>query len=232
MDRERGGCARRGWARTPPWPRESPSSNQDAMNTEWIAMKRCVGTPAAARPVPTWPLPFAILLGSLLAAGPLMGQHAHGAPEEHSSYAGLEGREIAALADQELDDLLEGRGMGLALAAELNGVPGPMHVLELARELELTPEQEAEVQAVFDEMLEQAKELGGQIVEVERELDRRFRHQHLDETVVRELTGRIGALTGELRAVHLNAHLKVAPILTSEQRERYVRLRGYEPTEG
>ena len=30
--------------------------------------------------------------------------------------------------------------MGLALAAELNGYPGPLHVIELADSLRLTPE--------------------------------------------------------------------------------------------
>ena len=33
--------------------------------------------------------------------------------------------------------------MGLALAAELNGYPGPSHVLELADKLELSAEQRA-----------------------------------------------------------------------------------------
>src|SRR4051812_36526408 len=46
-------------------------------------------------------------------------------------YAGLEQRPIKALSQQQADDLRTGRGMGLALAAELNGYPGPSHVLEL-----------------------------------------------------------------------------------------------------
>ena len=36
---------------------------------------------------------------------------------------------IRGLSEQEIDDLTNGRGMGLARAAELNGYPGPLHVL-------------------------------------------------------------------------------------------------------
>jgi hypothetical protein len=58
-----------------------------------------------------------------------------------SPYAGQERRSIKALSDNEVRDLAEGRGMGLARAAELNSFPGPMHVLELANELGLSEAQ-------------------------------------------------------------------------------------------
>jgi hypothetical protein len=44
-------------------------------------------------------------------------------------YAGMQTRPIKALSEQQVADLQAGRGMGLALAAELNGYPGPAHVL-------------------------------------------------------------------------------------------------------
>ena len=50
-----------------------------------------------------------------------------------------------ALSPEDIQGLLEGRGMGLAKAAELNSYPGPKHVLEMADALELTPEQRAEI---------------------------------------------------------------------------------------
>lgn len=53
-------------------------------------------------------------------------------------YAGMQSRPIKALSDQQLSDLRAGRGMGLALAAELNGYPRPSHVLELANQLGLS----------------------------------------------------------------------------------------------
>jgi hypothetical protein len=40
-------------------------------------------------------------------------------------YSGMQTRPIKALSDQQVADLKAGRGMGLALAAELNGYPGP-----------------------------------------------------------------------------------------------------------
>jgi hypothetical protein len=42
-----------------------------------------------------------------------------------TSLGGMQSRPIKALSDQQVSDLRAGRGMGLALAAELNGYPGP-----------------------------------------------------------------------------------------------------------
>ena len=61
--------------------------------------------------------------------------------QSHSPYLGFEKRTIKALSDQQTSDLRAGLGMSLALAAELNGYPGPRHTLELASELNLTDEQ-------------------------------------------------------------------------------------------
>jgi hypothetical protein len=58
-----------------------------------------------------------------------------------SPYVGQETRDIKALSQQDIDDYLNGRGMGYAKAAELNHYPGPRHVLDLAHTLALTPEQ-------------------------------------------------------------------------------------------
>ena len=58
-----------------------------------------------------------------------------------SPYAGQEQRSIKALSEDEIRDLREGRGMGLAKAAELNSYPGPLHVLQLAAELGLSDAQ-------------------------------------------------------------------------------------------
>jgi hypothetical protein len=73
---------------------------------------------------------------TLVVAGPALAQHHH----ERSAYAGLETRDIKALSAQQLADLQAGRGMGLAIAAELNGYPGPLHVFELADSLGLSPD--------------------------------------------------------------------------------------------
>jgi len=79
---------------------------------------------------------------------PAAAQHGqHGSP-----YAGLQHREIKALDAKQMDDLRTGRGMSLALAAELNGYPGPLHTLELADDLGLTAAQRERVQALFASM--------------------------------------------------------------------------------
>jgi hypothetical protein len=54
-------------------------------------------------------------------------------------YADQQHRIIKALSEEEIAALLKGEGLGMAKAAELNGYPGPLHVLTLARELELSP---------------------------------------------------------------------------------------------
>jgi hypothetical protein len=59
----------------------------------------------------------------------------------HSPYAGMQTRTIKALSEQQIADLKAGRGMGLVLPAELNGYPGPAHVLELSDQLGLSAEQ-------------------------------------------------------------------------------------------
>jgi hypothetical protein len=53
-------------------------------------------------------------------------------------YAGQQARTIKALSDDEVTALSKGEGMGMAKAAELNGYPGPVHVLALAAQLGLT----------------------------------------------------------------------------------------------
>src|SRR3979409_1824036 len=79
-------------------------------------------------------------------------------------YGGLEARSIKALSDQQIADLRAGRGMGLALAAELNGHPGPMHVLELADSLALSDQQRARMQELFAAMKAEAVPLGEKLI--------------------------------------------------------------------
>lgn len=147
--------------------------------------------------------------------------------EHVSPYAGDEARDIKALSAEDIEGLLEGRGMSLALPAELNGLPGPKHVLEMKSELSLTSGQEDMVRDVFDAMITTARELGARIVELERELDRGFADRTITEGAVDDILGALAAHRANLRANHLKAHLRLLPILTDEQRMHYTRLRGY-----
>lgn len=136
-------------------------------------------------------------------------------------------REIKALAPEEIEGYLAGEGMGYALAAELNGFPGPKHVLELSEDLALTAEQAEGVQASFERMLEQARSLGARLVELERALDASFVERSIDETGLEAQLREIGAVEAQLRAAHLRAHLETTRMLTAAQVQHYAMLRGY-----
>lgn len=150
--------------------------------------------------------------------------------DHHSPYADQRPSGIAALSAQEVEDLRSGAGMGLARAAELNRYPGPKHALELTTQLDLSADQRAEVERIRRRMLEEAQRVGREILAKEQLLDRRFVHRHIDETTLRGLTAEIGTLGGELRSIHLVAHLETAAVLTPEQIEAYDTLRGYRST--
>ena len=160
----------------------------------------------------------------ILLAGPSVAQqHQHG----HSPYAGLQQRGVKALSDQQLGDLRAGRGMGLALAAELNGYPGPLHVLELADRLQLSSDQAQRVRGLYEAMKSEAIAVGEKLIATELELDRQFAERKITPAVLASLAAQIGERQGELRAVHLKYHLTTAELLTPDQNRRYSELRGY-----
>lgn len=142
-------------------------------------------------------------------------------------YAGMQIRPIKALSEQQVADLQAGRGMGLALAAELNGYPGPAHVLELADKLDLTGEQRAKVQELFASMKQEALPLGVKLIEQETELDRQFAGHAITPASLKSVTAAIASTQGELRETHLKYHLSTVALLTEGQRQRYSELRGY-----
>ncbi len=150
-----------------------------------------------------------------------------GSPNPSQPYAGLQQRPIAALSTEQVEDLLAGRGAGYALAAELNHYPGPTHVLELADQLWLAPEQRQRVEQTRVRMQEEAKRLGERLVDLEHQLDTAFGDRAIDERRLSELTSAAAEVEGRLRAVHLRAHLETRALLGAEQVARYDELRGY-----
>jgi hypothetical protein len=142
-------------------------------------------------------------------------------------YAGLEVRPIKALSDQQVGDLRAGRGMGLALAAELNGYPGPMHVLELAEPLGLSDQQRAKLQELFTAMKAEAVPLGEKLIAQEADLDHQFANRTISPASLATSTGAIGATHAALRGAHLRYHLSTVEVLTPPQIRRYAELRGY-----
>jgi Spy/CpxP family protein refolding chaperone len=145
-----------------------------------------------------------------------------------SPYSGMQTRAIKALSEQQVADLSAGRGMGLALAAELNGYPGPSHVLELADKLALSADQRAQVQKLFDAMKGEALPLGAKLIEQEGALDRQFSDRTVTPVSLKAATAAIAATQGDLRETHLKYHLTTVSILTDSQQKQYARLRGYD----
>lgn len=145
----------------------------------------------------------------------------------HSPYAGEQGREVASLSGEDLAELARGGGWGLARAAELNGVPGPAHLLELADAIDLDAGQREAITAIRDEMRADAIAAGERFVAAERALDQAFTDAVPDAETLARLVAEAGEARAALRLVHLAAHLRTTPLLTPEQISRYNVLRGY-----
>lgn len=150
--------------------------------------------------------------------------HAHQSP-----YAGQQSRTIKSLSAEDIAELEQGGGWGLAKAADLNGMPGPSHVQKMAKELELTTEQLASVQSLFQTMRNDAATEGRQMIAGEAALDAGFRNGSIDADQLRAQLARIEANRARLRYIHLAAHLETVKLLTKEQIARYNKLRGYTP---
>lgn len=151
--------------------------------------------------------------------------HPDGSASPYSAYVD---RQIKALSQNETEALLAGEGMGMALAAELNGYPGPKHVLELSPRLGLDAGQLQSLKAIFEVMNENAMQLGALIVDAEAELDRAFATGRISREELERRVNQIGALRAKLRTAHLQAHLQTTELLSAEQAQRYHELRGYE----
>jgi Spy/CpxP family protein refolding chaperone len=164
-----------------------------------------------------------VALVAIAWAAPASAQHQH----HQTPYAGFQQREVKALSGQQISDLRAGRGMGLALPGEMNGYPGPAHVLELADQLQLSVEQRQRVKQLFEAMKAEAIPVGERLIQQEITLDRQFAEQKISSDVLTQLTSQIGETQGQLRAVHLKYHLTTAELLTAHQRHRYAELRGY-----
>ena len=115
-------------------------------------------------------------------------------------------------------DLLDGRGMG----QEAWG----------AGKLRLSPEQATPVPEIVRAMASEARRLGVLVLDAERDLALAFRSGEIDGTNLRARVERIAALRGELRAVHLQAHLETRAVLDPAQLARYGELRGHPPDDG
>jgi hypothetical protein len=134
---------------------------------------------------------------------------------------------LKALSDQQIADLRAGRGMGLALPAELNGYPGPLHTLESAEALMLSPAQRMRTEALFQAMKDEVVPLGERLIEQETELDRLFATRAVAS---RELGSnhprdRRNARGAQDRAPPVSPAM--VEVLTPWQIQKYAEVRGY-----
>jgi Spy/CpxP family protein refolding chaperone len=141
------------------------------------------------------------------------GQHGHG----HEG-----GHQAAEACSAEFDKVVgEGRGFGLAFAADQNGYPGPLHVLELKDRLKLTADQEAKAQALLHAMFVESKPKSARLLEAEAKLRRLFADRAADDAAVRTAVAEVERARSEVRLVHLLTHLKTRELLTEDQRRIY-----------
>ena len=163
------------------------------------------------------------------AISPFVMPHLQAVLSEHprQPYAGQEQRQISSLSRDDISALENGEGWGLAKPAELNGFPGPLHILELSEQLELEERQKLAVEAAFNTMKAKARELGNALIEAEASLDAAFEQQIATPELLAERLALTEEIRAALRAVHLSAHLQVTPLLSDNQKRRYAELRGY-----
>lgn len=169
-----------------------------------------------------------ILLTIVLALAPLttFAQN-HGQGNSNSPYAGFETREINGLSEEDIEELRRGGGWGLALPAELNGWPGPAHLLELQEALELSASQVQAVSTAYEEMRKAAIAAGERFIAAEAALSDAFAGSSISDEVLRELLAEIAEARAELRFIHLSQHLSTPALLSDAQIQRYRVLRGY-----
>jgi hypothetical protein len=160
----------------------------------------------------------------------LMASSAQAANTGHnhqSKYSGEETRTIKSLSAKDIEELKRGGGWGLAKAAELNGVPGPAHLLELKDKIPLDASQIKKITGLYQDMKKQASAKGERLIALEQKLDEHFRAGTIDAEILQSSLAEIGRTRSELRFIHLATHLETPNILSHHQIRKYNSLRGY-----
>jgi hypothetical protein len=155
------------------------------------------------------------LAGLVGGAATAWGQHGHSGSHE-------EGHQAAQACATEFEQVVgAGRGFGMAFAADENGYPGPLHVLELKDRLKLSAEQEAKMQQLMHTMFAESRPKSARLLEAETMLKRLFADRAADEATVRAAVDAVERARRDVRLVHLLTHLKTRDLLSEEQRRVY-----------
>src|SRR3970040_2422628 len=152
------------------------------------------------RRIKLFPLYF-VLVGATLASCTTRLPSAAPTPQPTSPYIPLLDSPIRGLSVDEISDLETGAGAGFARAAQLNGYPGPRHILDLQAQLDLSEDQLAEVQTLYDEMNGEARQLGSEILKMESDIELAFRNQSIDEDSLATQVAALAEKYGELRVL-------------------------------
>jgi hypothetical protein len=148
-----------------------------------------------------------------------------------SPYSAEEVRDVKSLSGRDNQSLLNGTGEafgGIAKLAELNGYPGPRHVLDITSDLKLTDNQNVEIEMIYESMSRKAKAIGVKIIAIERDMDKAFANKTITEQGLKLLIDNSADLYGQIRFVHLSAHIDTVSVLTVEQVQMYNKIRGYD----
>jgi Spy/CpxP family protein refolding chaperone len=166
-------------------------------------------------------LALAVLLTAT--AAPVLAQSGH----QHGGGGGdTQAHRRVEACQREFDQVVaDGRGFGLAFAADQNGYPGPLHVLELKDRLQLTAEQETRMRALFESMLAEARPRAARLAAAEARLRQIFSERTADDAVVRTAVAEAESARAEVRLAHLLTHLRTRDLLTESQRQTYHHLR-------
>ena len=102
-----------------------------------------------------------------------------------------------------------------------------MHVLELADRLALSPDQRAATEKLMHTHKAEARAIGEKLVDAEHALDRLFAQSAASEAALAGQVRAVAVIQGEYRLAHLETHRRMRAVLSNEQVNRYVQLRGY-----
>lgn len=182
----------------------------------------CKGTAVKTRNIPMKTLIISFASFAMLVVPAVAQETPHHAPTSDAAAISIP----KSYSAEDVAELLEGAGRGMAKPAELNGAPGPTHALELAEELELTPEQRTQIEAIRLDMKTNAIAVGRELIALELALDAAFAAGEVQAEGLLAALDRIANAEGDLRYIHLSAHLSTPAILTADQIRRYDALRG------
>ncbi|MDB5132656.1 MAG: hypothetical protein JWR02_2405 [Mucilaginibacter sp.] len=129
---------------------------------------------------------------------------------------------LKTLSNQQYNALVKGEDIyGMSLAAELNHYPNPEKVMKYKKQLDLSPIQVSQFNAINKELHRKKLEMGQIIIHNERTLDSIFKYHRLDNGSLIFFANRYGLYQGEMRNVILQSCLKAWELLTPEQIRKY-----------